>query len=139
MQTCHATLDDTTPEKKKMVDKPTIEFVDFPAHPNPQFKYEYTITVEVEDFKEKLEIKIGCSAPCCATGHTTQLKASLENELDKRGTWKISYIGDWSAMTIEGFTDAKTKKFHRVKSIKFESSNVPKEYWPTITIPRNRG
>ena len=40
-------------------------------------------------------------------------------------------------MTIEGFTNANTKKFHKVKNIKFESSNIPKEYWPTIKLPPN--
>ena len=72
--TYRASSDDVTPDKKKMVDKPTIEFVDFPAQPDPKFQYAYTVTVDVEDVKEKFEIKVECSAPCDASVSTTHLK-----------------------------------------------------------------
>ena len=44
-----------------------------------------------------------------------------------------------NVLVIEGWTDPKTKQFHKVKSVKFTSKDVPKDLLPKVTNPMKKG
>lgn len=72
---------------------------------------------------------VGNSVDSGLTGE--QAARFLGRALDRAGGWKCSWSG--TKLTIEGWTDPKTKKFHPTKRIRFESPNLPKGYFPIIT------
>ena len=130
------------PAKKPVTgnSKPTIEFVDKMIIGNgmdSKASASYTVTIKLQGTEEELKVKFNVGGRF-ATADASIL--ALEAQLGGGGfprqppsQWK--YNRDDKKLIIEGWTDPKTKKFHSVESIKFESSDIPKEYWPTIKMP----
>lgn len=121
-------------DEKKQVTKPSVEFRALPEAPGAKVQYNFTLTVTLAGTTEKFESKnnsvdAGFSGPALADFVAASLR--------QQPGWKYSVAED--KLIIEGWIDTKTKKFHPVKDIRFESRNLPKEFFPTVTLPRNKG
>jgi hypothetical protein len=132
--------DVSPPDKPAPVKKPMIEFKDemvIGKGDSDKAKASYTVTISLEGVTESSKITIYCEGrSASAEANLSALEAQVSGP--RKGVpsdWK--YNLDRNRLTIEGWTDPKTKKFHRVTVIKFESPDFDKKYWPTITLPSN--
>lgn len=102
----------------------SVEFRDLPNMPNE-------LTIEVEfigtdhKYRSKNRGNNGGSGGLFAFGFARMM------EIDDNCTTKFKD----NVLTIEGWTDPKTKKFHPVKKVTFTSPDIPKEYMPKVTNP----
>jgi hypothetical protein len=127
-------------DKKPAVDKPTIEFLDKKGGPND---CDCVLIIELEGVKEKEKMEMNWKGKTpvgpTAEGFTSAIEVYLKGAIDKQPEWqysrKANAEGREVILEIEGWTDPKTKKLHRIKEITFES-NMPKDYWPKITMPK---
>lgn len=119
---------DALPNEDPKVEVPTIEFKDLPKNCE---KYYYNVTIEIEDSDKKYSFKYNTSPGL--TG--ANLAFAMEGSLEANGAGECKYTRTEGRIELKGWTDPKTQKFHPIKSIKYESKNVPKECWPTIKMP----
>ena len=134
-----ASSDDKPPAEKPKGDKPTIEFKDMFCVPD---KFSFTVTVELEGTDDKFQDDFGHSGTSFdAEGMAYFISHRIEKSSPKPSDWKqtlsLDENGKKSNLVIEGWTDPKTKKFHAVKKITFDSKDLPKKFWPTIKMPSN--
>lgn len=108
--------------------KHAIEFQTFPGVPESEVRYRFSLIVTVEGSTKTFEER-NSSGDAGLSGDAIAffLGANMKDD----GGWKCSWSGP--KLTIEGWTDPKTKKFHPTKRIRFESPNLPKGYFPIIT------
>lgn len=125
------TADDKVPADKPETIKPTIVFKAFEATEDSR-DTEITLRIDLQGSDYQLKKKLGCAGSYSPAGLVELFDVVLTK--DSPG-WKFTANMDKGIIIVEGWTDPKTKKFYTVKSIKFDSKNLPKEYWPTIKMP----
>jgi hypothetical protein len=130
-----AAYDDAPVQKEAIVTKPTIEFRDMIEKSKEDKLYTYTIIITVESagvFEDKtFDCKMDSGISALA------ITASFDDDLKRNVGWKYSVDINMSLLRVEGWADPDTLIFKPVKRIKFESKDLPKEYWPAIKMPPN--
>ena len=137
---------DDSPAKKPTTEnyQPTIEFPDemvIGKGDDNKAKATVTLTIKLDGVEQATVFKIvfqGTSATAPAT--ILALEAQLEGLIRKKPSpWKYTANYMSKKLIIEGWIDPNTLVYYSVKSITFESAEIPKKYWPKITIPKTRG
>lgn len=135
-----ATCADPPNKKSAEVNKPTIEFKDEMVFGDQKAKASFTLIIKLDGTETEKKIKITFTGGSITADFAIlTIKSQLGGAVPKSppSQWKYEADDANNRLILEGWTDPKTQKFHPVKSIKFESPEIPKKFWPTIKMPPN--
>lgn len=135
---------DCPPAKNSLAEtnKPTIEFpkeMIIGKGDDEKAEATVTLTIMLDNIEEKTELKVTFKGTSTSAHITIQMLATQLRGGGPRTPTQWRFTPDYmnNKLIIEGFTDPKTQKFHPVKSIKFDSPNIPKKFWPAVKMPPN--